>query len=214
MDASNEDEEEDLGALIDRESQLRKKEDAAAGLAKKRRRNSSSSTRRSTSTRQATAGHKVTNSDVKMITSRLSSKRSRRSSGNDEERKVHTQVARKKYRYECSADGCTNHVVNGGVCIRHGAKIKLCSSEGCTNVAQKGGVCIRHGAKVKRCSTEGCANQAKRGGLCWRHGAKCNTGSKFDKTTATLTLPNERASRAAVKGRQVRNVPRELTILC
>lgn len=35
------------------------------------------------------------------------------------------------YRYECSASGCTNAVVRGGVCIRHGAneKIKLCSAE-------------------------------------------------------------------------------------
>jgi len=34
------------------------------------------------------------------------------------------------------------------VCKRHGAKVKvkLCSSEGCTNIVVKGGVCIRHGA--------------------------------------------------------------------
>ena len=69
-DASKEAEEEDIGALIYRESQLRKKEDAAAGLAKKRRRNSSSSTRRSTSTRQATAGRKDKNSDEMIANSR------------------------------------------------------------------------------------------------------------------------------------------------
>jgi hypothetical protein len=35
------------------------------------------------------------------------------------------------------------------VCIRHGAKVepKRCSSEGCTNIVIKGGVCKRHGAK-------------------------------------------------------------------
>jgi hypothetical protein len=33
----------------------------------------------------------------------------------------------------CSHEGCTNHVVNGGVCTRHGAGRKTCSHEGCTN---------------------------------------------------------------------------------
>eukprot|EP00986_Skeletonema_menzelii_P008071 scaffold3310_cov87-Skeletonema_menzelii.AAC.1 len=107
---------------------------------------------------------------------------------------------KKKYKkYYCSADGCTNHVINGGVCILHGAKrkrcssegctnqvrrrgmcwrhgakvkVKRCSSEGCTNIVINGGVCIRHGAKVKRCSSEGCTNQAQKGGVCFRHGAK------------------------------------------
>ncbi len=57
----------------------------------------------------------------------------------------------------CSSDGCTNIVVRGGLCIRHGAKVKLCSIEGCTNQAKNGEVCIRHGAKVvrKRCSSKG-----------------------------------------------------------
>ena len=32
-------------------------------------------------------------------------------------------------------------VIKEGVCMRHGAKVKLCSIEGCTNQAQKGGVC-------------------------------------------------------------------------
>eukprot|EP00985_Skeletonema_marinoi_P006926 scaffold3028_cov109-Skeletonema_marinoi.AAC.1 len=39
---------------------------------------------------------------------------------------------------------------------RHGArapiKQKLCSSEGCTNIVVNGGVCVRHGAKrVEEC---------------------------------------------------------------
>ena len=76
--------------------------------------------------------------------------------------------------YRCSADGCSSHIVNGGVCMRHGAKMKLCSSEGCANYAKNGGLCIRHGAKVARklCNREGCSNQAVRGGVCVRHGAK------------------------------------------
>eukprot|EP00986_Skeletonema_menzelii_P008032 scaffold3256_cov120-Skeletonema_menzelii.AAC.4 len=82
------------------------------------------------------------------------------------------RTPKKTYKYVCSADGCTNHVVTGGVCVRHGAKVKLCSSEGCTNLAIKGGVCIRHGAKKKLCSSEGCTNQAQIGGVCMRHGAK------------------------------------------
>ncbi|KAK1732663.1 hypothetical protein QTG54_016640 [Skeletonema marinoi] len=81
---------------------------------------------------------------------------------------------RQRKRYECSADGCTNNVVKGGVCWRHGAKpkIKLCSNDGCTNQAKRGGVCMRHGAKVKLCSSAGCKNIVVRGGVCITHGAK------------------------------------------
>ena len=65
-----------------------------------------------------------------------------------------------KYRYECSADECTNKVVNGG----------------CTNQAKKGGVCKRHGATYtyikKVCSSEGCTNQIRSEGVCIMHGAK------------------------------------------
>jgi hypothetical protein len=48
----------------------------------------------------------------------------------------------------CSSEGCTNYVVKGGVCWRHGAEVKVCKSAGCTQRAQNGGVCKRHGAKV------------------------------------------------------------------
>ena len=85
---------------------------------------------------------------------------------------------RKTYKYVCSADGCTNRVINGGVCLRHGAKLKLCSSEGCTKLAQRGGVCVKHGAKRKRCRSEGCTNQAVKGGVCNRHGAKAELKSR------------------------------------
>jgi hypothetical protein len=30
------------------------------------------------------------------------------------------------------------------------------------NYAKKGGVCLRHGAKIKLCSREGCTKQAKK----------------------------------------------------
>ena len=50
--------------------------------------------------------------------------------------------------------------------MRHGGKIKLCSHDGCTKYAKKGGVCIRHGAQVKLCerkvcSQEGCSKSRK-----------------------------------------------------
>ncbi len=40
-----------------------------------------------------------------------------------------------------------------------GRRRKICTTEGCTSRAERGGVCIRHGAKVKRCNREGCTNQ-------------------------------------------------------
>eukprot|EP00984_Skeletonema_dohrnii_P026615 scaffold15968_cov70-Skeletonema_dohrnii-CCMP3373.AAC.1 len=89
--------------------------------------------------------------------------------------------AQVKVRRLCSSEGCTNLVVEGGVCVRHGAKVKRCSSEGCTNHAQTGGVCMKHGAKKKLCSSEGCTNQAKRGGVCLRHGA---SRTPYDGSTA------------------------------
>jgi hypothetical protein len=96
VDASKNDEKEDLAALIYRESQLRKKEAAAAAdRAKKRKRSTSASTRRSTSTHQATAGCRDTTSD-EMITRRTSLKRKRDLCGDDAEQEVSTNVARKK----------------------------------------------------------------------------------------------------------------------
>jgi hypothetical protein len=89
-------------------------------------------------------------------------------------------VARKKNRKKslCSADGCTNGVIKGGVCIRHGAKAKRCSKEGCTRQAQVGGVCVTHGAKRTLCKIEGCTNGVINGGVCIRHGAKVKLCSK------------------------------------
>ncbi|KAK1735718.1 hypothetical protein QTG54_013424 [Skeletonema marinoi] len=77
-------------------------------------------------------------------------------------------------RKRCNSDGCTNNVVNGGVCKRHGAKVeyKRCNSEGCTNVSVKGGVCVKHGANLKRCRSKGCTNYAQKGGVCIKHGQR------------------------------------------
>ena len=89
---------------------------------------------------------------------------------------VQDEKNKKKVHKRCSNEGCTNYVVQGGVCIKHGAKRpppKICSYEGCANYDQKGGVCIRHGAKGTKleCIHEGCTNQAKKEGVCFRHGA-------------------------------------------
>jgi len=58
--------------------------------------------------------------------------------------------------------GITNQVRQGGVCIRHGAKVKRCSSEGCRNNAQTGGECKRHGARVNICISEVCISVCSR----------------------------------------------------
>lgn len=83
-----------------------------------------------------------------------------------------------KRRICTHADGCTNLVVQGGVCLTHGAKVKLCThvdpdtGDICTKQAKKGGVCITHGAEVKRCTfAGGCNNHAIRDGVCITHGA-------------------------------------------
>ena len=87
----------------------------------------------------------------------------------------------RKYRQTCKVIDCTNQVVKGGVCIRHGASRKLCSYSKngvrCTSYAHKGGVCTTHGAKKKRCSSVGCTNQARKRGLCRHHGAYKNSTS-------------------------------------
>ena len=165
------DEEEDYGALIYRESQLRKKEAAAAAAAaaksnKKKKDSSaaSASTGRATTTSTRATSAAVTNKDVNITKGENES---------DKKRALpieYQELAQKRaphpwrrYKY-CSADGCTNIAQRGGVCIKHGATWtkKRCSREGCTNFAVKGGVCRRHGPKVK-------SNQSLRGGVCRRH---------------------------------------------
>ena len=79
----------------------------------------------------------------------------------------------KQVKKTCEHDRCTNTVVKGGVCIRHGALVKTCSMEGCNNQVQNRGVCVKHGAKKvrKACSHDGCTNIAVKEGVCKRHGA-------------------------------------------
>ena len=177
--------EEDYGALIYRESQLRKAEAAAAVAAKaakddaKNKKKSSldvSSThrRRATSTRVTSTAARDKPGDKPGVNAAHKTKASKRKRkipvGREEQ--APRKVAPKQYRKICSADGCTNQVQKGGLCRRHGAKTKRCSVEGCKNHAKKGGVCIKHGAKKTQCSMEECTNHAVRRGVCIKHGAK------------------------------------------
>jgi hypothetical protein len=54
-----------------------------------------------------------------------------------DEDQAQTTAAKKKFRYECSTDGCTILAKIGGLCWRHGAKTKAegCSIEGSTDHA-------------------------------------------------------------------------------
>ena len=55
---------------------------------------------------------------------------------------------------------------------RGARKRKYCSQDGCGNLVQQGGVCIKHGARVKRNSQDGCGNLPRQGGVCVKHGAR------------------------------------------
>ena len=88
--------------------------------------------------------------------------------------KAKTTLPIKKARRLCSVEGCTKQAKKGGICIKHGAKVRKCSHEGCTNNALKSGLCIRHGAKITRrtCKFQGCTNKVQCAGVCFRHGAR------------------------------------------
>ena len=152
-----EDDDDDVGALIYREVQLRKAETVATA-AKIRTKTSAATTHHRASTRKRTPVTSQAN-NLPRLQRKCASKR-KRDSSLDRDLPGRKEVVKKRRKYECSASGCTNKAVKGGVCIRHGAKEKRCCQEGCTNKAINGGVCRRHGAKVKRCSSEGegCTN--------------------------------------------------------
>ena len=80
--------------------------------------------------------------------------------------------ASKRIRRKCTVDGCPNRVVQGGLCISHGAKRKTCKYPGCTKNVKKAGLCSTHGPARKRCEADGCTKVAVQGGKCIAHGAK------------------------------------------
>lgn len=77
---------------------------------------------------------------------------------------------KKRTRRACNIDGCTNRVVQGGLCIRHGAKRKKCTFPGCTKNVKKAGRCSTHGPSRKRCEVHGCTNASVKNGKCISHG--------------------------------------------
>eukprot|EP00984_Skeletonema_dohrnii_P029618 scaffold20375_cov90-Skeletonema_dohrnii-CCMP3373.AAC.2 len=161
--AAEDEEEEDYAALIYQESQRRKAEAAAlaAAAGKNKKKSSTSKTVRGTSTRiSTTAAGDGSSMDIVSRGKAAAATRKRKPSAgihNGDDR-APKKVARKQYRYyECSAEGCKKAAQQGGVCVRHGAKVKRCSYEGCTNQVRRGGVCYRHGTKIL-CSSEGCTN--------------------------------------------------------
>ena len=72
-------------------------------------------------------------------------------------------------RKTCGHAGCTKHVKKAGMCSAHGPARKLCEQGNCPKVAVQGGRCIAHGAKKKLCSTDACKKQAILGGMCKKH---------------------------------------------
>lgn len=78
----------------------------------------------------------------------------------------------KRARRKCSVENCQNRVVQGGLCISHGAKRKLCGHPGCNKHVKKAGMCSAHGPPRKLCEFEGCTKVAVQGGRCIAHGAK------------------------------------------
>lgn len=78
----------------------------------------------------------------------------------------------KRVRRKCTINGCPNRVVQGGLCISHGAKRKTCKHPGCNKNVKKAGLCSTHGPARKRCEVADCQKVAVQGGRCIAHGAK------------------------------------------
>ena len=84
----------------------------------------------------------------------------------------------KRVRRKCKFQNCTNRVVQGGVCVSHGAKRKLCSFSGCSKAVKVAGFCSAHGPTRKKCdytfpnSGDPCTRVAVQGGRCLSHGAR------------------------------------------
>ncbi|KAK1734877.1 hypothetical protein QTG54_014337 [Skeletonema marinoi] len=173
-----------------------KQREASEAARLRRRRRTRGNHLQPTSTIKATAGEIrgdnsfATTADRKIVAKR---KRPRLRRDDDEGKEAGKKAARKRYRYECSADGCTNAVKQGGVCIKHGAKVIRCNKEGCTNKAVKGGVCIRHGAKVKLCSIDGAQIELSK--------EVCAGGTERNKEEYELGM-GQKTNNAALKGAQ------------
>ena len=56
------------------------------------------------------------------------------------------KTASKSRKKKCSVQTCTKQAKVGGLCMKHGGKVKyrFCNAPNCGNVTQKGGYCKRH----------------------------------------------------------------------
>lgn len=83
----------------------------------------------------------------------------------------------KRVRRKCSHPQCDNRVVQGGVCVTHGARRKSCAHPGCDKAVKLAGYCSTHGPSRRKCDEAGCSRVAVQGGRCLSHGARrkvCN----------------------------------------
>ncbi len=87
-------------------------------------------------------------------------------------RGIRQRRRRKRSRRPCTVVGCPNRVVQGGVCVAHGARRKACKFPDCDKSVKKAGFCSTHGPARKRCEIPGCSRVAVQGGICIGHGAK------------------------------------------
>ena len=69
-------------------------------------------------------------------------------------------VGSRRKRRKCSVPDCPNRVVQGGVCISHGAKRRKCDFPGCTKNVKRLGRCSTHGPPRMRCKVPGCNKTA------------------------------------------------------
>ena len=90
----------------------------------------------------------------------------------DKAQGIRKRRRRKRTRRPCTVLGCPNRVVQGGVCVAHGARRKLCQFPGCDKCVKKAGFCSTHGPARKKCEVPGCSRVAVQGGICIGHGAK------------------------------------------
>ena len=99
---------------------------------------------------------------------------------------------------KCSVDECKNCSLSGGVCRKHGAKLKRCSVDGCENKSVKCGVCLKHGAEYKSCSVDGCENKSQKDGVCKKH-APQYTCEVCNKTLSIISQKRHEKSKKHLK---------------
>ena len=74
---------------------------------------------------------------------------------------------------KCSHQNCGNRIMQGGVCITHGAQRKCCAHPGCDKAVKLAGYCLAHGPSRQMCDHEGgCDRVARQGGRCLSHSAR------------------------------------------